>query len=337
MVRAADRIDAKHYSYLWGGGHNSSFRGPYDCSGAVSAVLHAAGLLAAPRVSGAFENYGSAGKGPVSIYANSSHVLMSLRGRFFGTSSSCPGGGACWLDADPSADYLSRFVVRHAALPHSSSASGDGPPKRAKSAEALGGIGGPDLVVNQPGEATSSSSTDDRAKSASGEDAKRSGDESRASSHAAARGAARPSSEDASTDGTATGLEESGGMTAGSSPSEAPAVASGAAASQVDGGATIDSSSGAADEHANSATIDDATKTDDPSDEVSGAETGRPKDGSADPSTENMPSAATKDQGEKAAAKGTSTGDRQSDGKASSSGESGTTKAAIALRGIDTD
>jgi len=328
MVRAADRIDAKHYSYLWGGGHNSSFRGPYDCSGAVSAVLHAAGLLAAPRVSGAFENYGSAGKGPVSIYANSSHVLMSLRGRFFGTSSSCQGGGACWLDSDPSADYLSRFVVRHAALPHSSSASGDGPPKRAKSTEALGGIGGPDLVVDQPGE------TDDRAKSASGEDAKRSGDESRASSHAAAAataadesgdavrssaGDARPSSEDASTDGTATGLEESGGMTAGSSTSEAPAVASGAAANQVDGGATIDSSSGAADEHANSATIDDATKTDDPSDEVSGAETGRPKDGSADPSTENMPSAATKDQGEKAAAKGTSTG------------------VAIALRGIDTD
>jgi len=300
MVRAADRIDAKHYSYLWGGGHNSSFRGPYDCSGAVSAVLHAAGLLAAPRVSGAFENYGSAGKGPVSIYANSSHVLMSLRGRFFGTSSSCPGGGACWLDSDPSADYLSRFVVRHAVLPHSSSASGDGPPERAKTTEALGGIGGPDLVMDQPGEATSSSSTDDRAKSASGEDAKRSGDESRPSSHDAAAataadesgdavrssaGDARPSSGDASTDGTATGLEESGGMTAGSSTSEAPAVASGAAASQVDGGATIDSSSGAADEHANSATIDDATKTDDPSDEVSGAETGRPKDGSADPST----------------------------------------------------
>jgi hypothetical protein len=109
MIAAANRIDAAHYSYSWGGGHNPSFSGPYDCSGAVSAVLHAAGLLSRPMVSGEFMHWGAPGPGAVTIYANAGHVYMSILGRFFGTSSANPGGGAGWFDGAPRPG----FVVVH--------------------------------------------------------------------------------------------------------------------------------------------------------------------------------------------------------------------------------
>ncbi|HEX4719831.1 MAG TPA: peptidoglycan-binding protein [Thermoleophilaceae bacterium] len=96
MLAAANAIDAHHYSYSWGGGHNSSFSGPYDCSGAVSAVLHAAGLVSAPMVSGDYMRWGAPGPGTVTIYANAGHVYMSINGKFFGTSYANAGGGAGW-------------------------------------------------------------------------------------------------------------------------------------------------------------------------------------------------------------------------------------------------
>jgi peptidoglycan hydrolase-like protein with peptidoglycan-binding domain len=112
LVNAANSIDSHHYSYRWGGGHNSSFTGPYDCSGAVSAVLHSAGLLKAPMVSGDFTHWGARGPGAVTIYANAGHVYMSINGRFFGTSSSNPGGGAGWFNGAPRAG----FTVMHVPL-----------------------------------------------------------------------------------------------------------------------------------------------------------------------------------------------------------------------------
>ncbi|TMK38765.1 MAG: lytic transglycosylase domain-containing protein [Actinobacteria bacterium] len=109
MTSAADQISGQHLPYLWGGGHDAGFTGPYDCSGAVSAVLHAAGLLNTPLVSTDFMNYGLPGPGTVTIYANPEHVYMSIGGRFFGTSGSNPGGGAGWFDGSP----RDGFVVRH--------------------------------------------------------------------------------------------------------------------------------------------------------------------------------------------------------------------------------
>jgi Putative peptidoglycan binding domain len=105
MIRMANKIDSKHYAYRWGGGHNASFSGPYDCSGAVSAVLHAAGLLKAPRVSGGFMRWGAPGPGAVTIYANAGHVYMSILGRFFGTSRANPGGGAGWFKGSRRAGF----------------------------------------------------------------------------------------------------------------------------------------------------------------------------------------------------------------------------------------
>jgi hypothetical protein len=101
LIGAANRIDARHFAYRWGGGHNSAFSGPYDCSGAVSAVLHAAGLLSRPMVSGDFAHWGARGRGAVTIYANAGHVYMSILGRYFGTSSANPGGGAGWFRGGP--------------------------------------------------------------------------------------------------------------------------------------------------------------------------------------------------------------------------------------------
>jgi hypothetical protein len=109
MVAKAREIESHHYPYLWGGGHNANFSPPYDCSGAVSAVLHAGGALGSPLTSGNFMSFGDPGKGDVTLFANAGHVFMALGGKGFGTSNSNPGGGAGWLP------YNSRpgFVVRH--------------------------------------------------------------------------------------------------------------------------------------------------------------------------------------------------------------------------------
>jgi hypothetical protein len=109
MVQAANRIDSKHFPYSWGGGHNDNFTGPYDCSGAVSAILHAGGILQHPMVASQFENFGKPGPGPVTLFANAGHTYMRIGGRYFGTSNSNPGGGAGWFDGSPRPG----FVVRH--------------------------------------------------------------------------------------------------------------------------------------------------------------------------------------------------------------------------------
>jgi hypothetical protein len=73
----AKAISKKHYPYRWGGGHNNSFSGPYDCSGYVSAVLHAAGWLKHPLTSGSLEHWGHAGRGKfLTVYANGEHTFM---------------------------------------------------------------------------------------------------------------------------------------------------------------------------------------------------------------------------------------------------------------------
>jgi hypothetical protein len=76
------------YPYHWGGGHRSFTDTGYDCSGAVSYVLHAAGFLPSPMPSGPLAaSWGTPGKGRwITVYANASHAYMVVAGLRFDTS-----------------------------------------------------------------------------------------------------------------------------------------------------------------------------------------------------------------------------------------------------------
>ena len=108
MVTAGDNIAT--LPYIWGGGHGSWVSPGYDCSGSVSYVLHAAGLLSVPEDSSALESYGAPGPGQyVTIYANAGHAWMTIDGRRYDTVSLAEDGSR-WgtTPGDPSG-----FIVRH--------------------------------------------------------------------------------------------------------------------------------------------------------------------------------------------------------------------------------
>jgi cell wall-associated NlpC family hydrolase len=85
-IDAANRIHTE--PYVWGGGHGSWNAKGYDCSGAVSYVLHAAGLLSSPMTSGGLTHWGYPGTGQwITVDANKSHAWMTVAGLRFDTSS----------------------------------------------------------------------------------------------------------------------------------------------------------------------------------------------------------------------------------------------------------
>jgi hypothetical protein len=85
MVEAANRI--RHRPYKWGGGHGRWNDRGYDCSGSVSYVMHAAGLLDWPLDSTGFMRWGGGGGGSwVRIYANKEHVFAIIAGLRWDTS-----------------------------------------------------------------------------------------------------------------------------------------------------------------------------------------------------------------------------------------------------------
>jgi hypothetical protein len=85
MIEAANRI--RHRPYHWGGGHRSWNSAGYDCSGSVSYVMHAAGLLDWALDSTGFMHWGGAGGGSwVRIYANREHVFAVIAGLRWDTS-----------------------------------------------------------------------------------------------------------------------------------------------------------------------------------------------------------------------------------------------------------
>jgi hypothetical protein len=109
-IAAANQIDGR--PYVWGGGHISFLSHGYDCSGAVSYVLHAAGLLDQTMVSGQLAYWGTHGLGRwITVYANNEHVFMVIAGLRFDTRDDPPGvNGPRWHRArvEPPG-----FAVRH--------------------------------------------------------------------------------------------------------------------------------------------------------------------------------------------------------------------------------
>jgi peptidoglycan hydrolase-like protein with peptidoglycan-binding domain len=106
-IAAANAIASTPYRY--GGGHGSFQDSGYDCSGSVSYVLHAAGVLSSPLDSSSLMSYGAPGPGRyITIYANAGHAFMTINGRRFDTGYG--GNGNRWASGSrPTAG----FVVRH--------------------------------------------------------------------------------------------------------------------------------------------------------------------------------------------------------------------------------
>jgi cell wall-associated NlpC family hydrolase len=108
-IQAANHL--RHKPYVWGGGHASWRASGYDCSGAVSYVLHAAGLLDSPEVSGALAHWGEKGEGNwITVYANRGHAFMVIAGLRFDTS----GAGQSGPRWRPESRSTRGYHVRHA-------------------------------------------------------------------------------------------------------------------------------------------------------------------------------------------------------------------------------
>jgi hypothetical protein len=113
-INAGNRIHT--LPYLWGGGHNRKFKGKgYDCSGAVSYVLHAAGMLKRPLASGGLARWGQPGLGQwITVYGNRSHAYAVIAGLRWDTSAVGEalnqGSGPRWRATQrDSAGYAARY------------------------------------------------------------------------------------------------------------------------------------------------------------------------------------------------------------------------------------
>lgn len=97
VVKAIDAAnEIRRKPYKWGGGHGSFKDRGYDCSGAVSYVLHGARMLKRPRASGGFMNWRKRGKGKwITVYAHGGHAFIVVAGLRFDTSGS-GGKGPRW-------------------------------------------------------------------------------------------------------------------------------------------------------------------------------------------------------------------------------------------------
>jgi cell wall-associated NlpC family hydrolase len=114
MIWAGDRIRTKPYCYA--GGHGQWNDSCYDCSGTVSYVMHAAGLISQSMDSGEMMSWGQGGAGRwVTIYTNTGHAFIQVAGIRLDTSAyqdpnPAPGSGPRWR---PDVSSWGGFVRRH--------------------------------------------------------------------------------------------------------------------------------------------------------------------------------------------------------------------------------
>jgi hypothetical protein len=106
-IEAANRITRKPYK--WGGGHGRWRDSGYDCSGTVSYVLHAAGLLKRPRDSTGLMTFGERGGGGwITVYAHGDHAYMTIAGLRFDTSGRGEEGPRWRLEPTSARAYVKR-------------------------------------------------------------------------------------------------------------------------------------------------------------------------------------------------------------------------------------
>jgi len=96
-IWAGNQLCSKPYRH--GGGHHSFDDMGYDCSGTISYVLGAAGLISSPMSSTEFRRYGKRGRGKwITIYAHDGHTFAVIAG--------------LRLDTTPYDNYTGRWAPR---------------------------------------------------------------------------------------------------------------------------------------------------------------------------------------------------------------------------------
>jgi hypothetical protein len=111
IIAAGNEI--AHLPYRYGGGHTTYEDTAYDCSGSISFVFAAAGLLKSTVVSGQLENWGGSGPGKwITVFANAGHTFMYVAGLRFDTVALAETGSR-WSSRPADEPDLSTFAVRH--------------------------------------------------------------------------------------------------------------------------------------------------------------------------------------------------------------------------------
>jgi cell wall-associated NlpC family hydrolase len=113
IIQAGNQI--AHLPYIWGGGHARFVDTGYDCSGSLSFVFAAAGILNATMTSGQLMSWGQPGPGKwVTVFANDGHTFMYVAGLRFDTVALAE-TGTRWSNRAADESNLKSFAIRHPA------------------------------------------------------------------------------------------------------------------------------------------------------------------------------------------------------------------------------
>jgi cell wall-associated NlpC family hydrolase len=111
LIQAGNEI--AHLPYRFGGGHGTFIDNAYDCSGSLSFVFAAAGILNTTVTSGQLMSMGLPGRGKwITIFANAGHTFMYVAGLRFDTVALAE-TGTRWSSRPADEPDLSSFVLRH--------------------------------------------------------------------------------------------------------------------------------------------------------------------------------------------------------------------------------
>jgi cell wall-associated NlpC family hydrolase len=111
VIDAGNQI--AHLPYRFGGGHGTFEDNAYDCSGSLSFVFAAAGLLGTTMTSGELMSWGEPGPGKwITVFANQGHTFMYVAGMRFDTVALAE-TGTRWSNRPADESNLSSFAVRH--------------------------------------------------------------------------------------------------------------------------------------------------------------------------------------------------------------------------------
>ncbi len=111
VIAAGNQI--AHLPYRFGGGHGTFIDNAYDCSGSLSFVFAAAGIVNTTFTSGELMSWGAPGPGKwITVFANNGHTFMYVAGLRFDTVALAETGSR-WSNRAADEPNLATFAVRH--------------------------------------------------------------------------------------------------------------------------------------------------------------------------------------------------------------------------------